>query len=257
VEFSEVLSYYAETQGEQFVELHNNNAEQVLLDGCSLKYKNKLYPLTGVLRADEYVARWVNDFALTKNPTNVGVVELVDTDGTIVDKLEYPNGQRKGTAYALIGYDAAGKELWHTTYAVTAGAPNIYQEYKTCEEGKVINEETGNCVKVTAVEEKTCGEGQYLNPLTGRCKAIETSTSSTTVCKEGYYLNEETGRCKKIVENTGTSYALQNETYEENSSFIAIAAVGIVVVVGLIYVIFEFRKEIRKFFDKVFRRVRK
>ena len=257
VEFSEILSYYAETQSEQFVELHNNNAEQVLLDGCMLKYKNKTYPLTGILKADGYVARVATDFTLTKNPTNAGVVELIDVDGEVVDRLEYPNGQRKGTSYALIGYDAEGKELWHTTYAVTAGEPNIYQEYKTCEAGKVINEETGNCVKVTEVEEKTCGEGQYLNPLTGRCKKIETTTASTTVCKEGYYLNEETGRCRKIVENTGANYSVATENYEEASSFVAVAAVAIVAVAGLIYVAFEFRREIAKFFRKVFGRVRK
>ena len=40
-QFSEILSYYETLQSEQFIELFNNGAESVQLDGCSLKYKNK------------------------------------------------------------------------------------------------------------------------------------------------------------------------------------------------------------------------
>ncbi|MBQ9180805.1 hypothetical protein IJ135_01790 [Candidatus Saccharibacteria bacterium] len=192
---SEIMSYYAEAKTEQYVELHNTKAEQVLLDGCMLKYKNKKYPLSGILKADGYVARYAEDFSLTKNPTTSNTIEIVDVNGEVVYKVEYPNGQKKGAAYALIGYDATGEEIWKTTYAVTPGEPNAYQEFRSCEEGKVINEVTGNCVKVTEVKEKICEAGQYLNPLTGRCKKLTETTSSTTKeCKEGYYYYEETGR---------------------------------------------------------------
>ena len=76
------------------------------------------------------------------------------------------------------------------------------------------------------------------------------------VCKEGYYLNEETGRCKKIVENKGAQYDLEPENYEEKSSFVALYAVIGVIGVGVVYLIYEFRREIIKFFGKVFRRFR-
>ncbi len=247
--FSEVLSYYAETQSEQFVEIYNSVAEQILLDGCKLRYKNKLYPLSGILKPEGYFARYLSDFSITKNPTNSGVIEIIDIDGGVVDKLEYPNGQRKGTAYALIGYDEYGKELWHTTYSPTPGEPNNYQEFKTCEEGKVINEETGNCVKATTIEEKTCEEGQYLNPLTGRCRKIEAESAEKT-CEEGYILNKETGRCKKVVENNGADYSLKVENYEEDSSFVALGAVILIVTAGVIYVGYEFKDEIKKFFKR-------
>ena len=256
VTVSEILSYYAESQSEQFIELYNSNSEQVLLDGCSIRYKNKLYPLTGILKPDAYQARYLTDFSITKNPTNINTIEILDTNSTVVDKVEYPNGQLKGTSWALIGYDDKGEKLWRTTYAVTPGAPNIYQEFRTCESGKVINEATGNCVKVTEATVKTCAEGQYLNPLTGRCKKLPTATSTTTECKEGYILNEATGRCKKIKENTGASYALATETYEESSSFVALYAVIGVVVAGLAYAVYEFRHEIKKLAHKVFRRSR-
>ena len=248
--FSEILSYYETSQSEQFIELYNANAEQVLLDGCYIKYKNKSYELNGIIQADEYKVRNLYDFSLTKNPTSSNILELVDVNGEVVDKLEYPNGQRKGTSYALIGYDENGAKIWRTTYAVTPGEANNYQEYKTCEAGKVINEETGNCVKVTTVAVKVCGEGQYLNPLTGRCKKIEIESIKT--CKEGYELNPETNRCRKIKENTGAEYALVSETYEEKSNFVAVYVVIGIVILGVGCVIYEFRHEILKFFHKVF-----
>lgn len=248
--FSEILSYYESLQREQFIEIYNSGAENLLLDGCYVRYKNKNYPLVGIVNADGYFVRYLDDFKLTKNPTNSNTLEIVDSSGKIVDKLEYPNGQRKGAAYAMIGYDEKGEEIWKVTYAPTPGEPNNYQEFRTCEVGKVINEVTGNCVKVTSVTEKICGEGQYLNILTGRCKKIPES-SGGTVCKEGYYLNTETGRCRKIQENSGADYALVPETFKEEKSFVALYLVLGVVGVGLIYIIYEFRHDIGRFFRKI------
>lgn len=254
VQFSEVLSYYENSADEQFIEFYNPTQDQILLDGCKIKYKNKFYPINGILKPEGYSVRFLNDFNLTKNPASVNTLEIIDINGETVDTLGHPNGQRKGTSYAFIGYDEKGGEIWHVTYAPTPGEPNNYQEYKTCEAGKVINEETGNCVKVTSVTEKVCGEGQYLNILTGRCRKYEVTTEKT--CKEGYYLNEETGRCKKIQDNTGADYGLTPETYEEKSSFIALYAILGVVLLGIGYAIYEFRAEFKKCFDKVFRRSR-
>ncbi|MBR5939374.1 hypothetical protein IKZ77_02365, partial [Candidatus Saccharibacteria bacterium] len=238
----------------QFIEIYNSGFEQVLMDGCKLKYKNRFYELSGILKPEEYFVYFPKEFSLTKNPTNVGVVELADFNDEILDKLEYPNGQRKGTSYAFIGYDESGDEIWRTTYAPTPGEPNNYQEFKSCEVGKVLNKETGNCVKVTSVAEKVCADGQYLNPLTGRCNKIKTVTERT--CKEGYELNPETGRCRKVKENTGANYSLVPEEYEEGSVFVALYVVVGIIIAGLVYLIFEFRREIKKLFGKVFRRFR-
>ena len=254
--FSEILSYYETSQSEQFIELYNSGAEQILTDGCNLRYKNKSYPLSGIVKPEGYLVRYATDFRLTKNPTSSNSVELIDADGEVLDKLEYPNGQRKGTSYMFVGYDEAGKEIWRVSYAITPGEANNYQEYKTCEVGKVLNEATGNCVKVTSVTEKVCPEGQYLNILTGRCRKIPEITSSEVKCKEGYYLNEETGRCRKMQNNDGADYALDVEQYEESSSFVALYAVIGVALVGIIYVVFQFRREIAKLIRKVFRRFR-
>lgn len=254
LEISEILSYYDSSKTEQFVELYNNSAEQILMDGCAIRYKNKMYVLKGILRPEAYFAYYSTELALTKNPTNMNYLEIVDVDGVVVDKMSYPNGQKKGTAYAMIGYDKDGKKIWRTTYSPTPGEPNNFQEFKACEEGKVINEETGNCVKVAKVTTKPCPAGQYLNILTGRCNKVKTETTKT--CKEGYYLNPETGRCNKIRNNDGADYDLKPETYEEKSAFTALYAILIVVGLILIYVIYEFRHEIGKLLGKVFRRFR-
>lgn len=252
--FSEILSYYESSRSEQFIEVYNLGSEQILMNGCKIRYKNKNYELQGVIGPEKYFSYLPLEFSLTKNPTNSGVLELIDTNDDVLDKLEYPNGQRKGTSYALIGFNEFGEEIWRTTYRPTPGEANHYQEFKTCEEGKVINLETGNCVKVTSVAEKICGEGQYLNVLTGRCRKIE--VASEKICKEGYELNPETGRCRKIKENTGAEYSLEAKDFEEEESFIALYAVLGVVGIGVGYLIFEFRVEILKLFCKVFRRVR-
>lgn len=246
---TEILSYYEVTQVEQFIELYNSGSEQVLLDGCRIRYKNKEYELSGIVKPEEYSVYYPVGFNLTKNPTNENTLEIIDTDGVVVCKMSYPNGQRKGTAYALIGYDATGEEIWRTTYAPTPGTNNNYQEYRTCEVGKVINEATGNCVKVTSITEKTCKEGYYLNPLTGRCKKNEITTEK--MCKEGYYLNPETGRCRKIIENTSADYGVELEQFEEKTSFVALYAVIVVVMAGVLYLIYEFRHQIAKAWRRI------
>ena len=52
--FSEILSYYEVLMSEQFIELYNLNSEQILLDGCKIRYKNKNYILSGIVRPEEY-----------------------------------------------------------------------------------------------------------------------------------------------------------------------------------------------------------
>ncbi len=255
LEFSEILSYFETSKSEQFVEIYNSGDEQVLLNGCSLRYKNKTYPLSGVLKSGGYLARYATDFTLTKNPSSENIIELLDTDGVVVDKLVFYHGQKRGVALAQFGYDRNGKEQWRQTYALTPGEANNFQEFQSCPEGKVLNADTGNCVKATTLSvAKECPAGQYRNPLTGRCKSYNTSKTSTSKpCPEGYERNPETNRCRKIVNNSGADYALETEDYEQNTSFIALWAVLGVVVAGLLYIIFQFRAEIKKLWSKVFK----
>lgn len=254
--FSEILSYYETSQSEQFIELYNPTSEQVLLNNCQIKYKNKLYPLEGIVEPDGYFIRLLTDFALTKNPTTKNTIELVNQSGQVASELTYYNGQKKSTSYAHIGYDEEGKPIWRSTFTPTPGAKNIYQAYKPCEEGRVLNEETGNCVKPTQITEKTCKEGYYLNEDTGRCNKISSATTEEKVCKEGYYLNPLTNRCKKLVVNNGADYALKYEkTDSSTSSFVALGAIIVLIFLTIGFIILEFRKEIKNCTQKVFHRL--
>ena len=273
--FSEILSYYEDMQMEQFVEFYNGGSEAIMMGGCKIRYKGKVYDLDGEVAPGGYTVRWATDFKLTKNPTSSNTLEILDVDGEIVDILEYSSGQKMGTTWALVD-DGAGEKDWRLTYAPTPGEENIYQKYRACEEGYYLNETTGRCRRVVVEEEKVCKEGYYLNEATGRCRKIiveeekickdgyylnedtgrcrKMTVEEEKVCEEGYYLSEETGRCRKIVENTGAKYELTKETYEEESSFVALYAILGVVGVGVGYIVWEFRQETKKFFKKLFHR---
>lgn len=263
LEFSEILSYYAENKSEQFIELYNPTDRKIDLSFCSIRYKNKSYTLSGTVLPNSYFAIYPSTlaptFALTKNPSSSNTIELLDAKKSVVDLLAYPHGQKKSTSYAKF-YDAAGEEIWEITYAMTPGIENHYQEFRTCPSGKVINPDTGNCVKVSASAESSiaeCPAGKYRNPLTGRCKSFESASSTEPKpCAAGYERNPETNRCRKIVaENDGAGYALVPSTSSSKSTFIALGAVALVVGLGIIYIILQFRHEIARAIRKIKQRL--
>ena len=243
--FSEIFTYYEDSADEQFIEVHNTNSESIQLDGCAIEYKGKEIALSGVLGADDYLARYTPEISLTKNPSKSNELKLVDVNGEERDSLTYYHGQKKGVAYAQFDFLWSGEENWQQTYSLTPGEPNAYQQYKTCPEGKAINEATGNCVKVTseAVLE-ACPPGKYRNPLTNRCKSIFTASTELEPCQEGYERNPETNRCRKIVSNSGADYAFAMDTKEGDTNFIAFGVLGAIGVMGVAYVTWQFRREI-------------
>ena len=165
------------------------------------------------------------------------------------------------------------------TYARTPAADNVYQEFKTCPEGKIINPDTGNCVNepnLTEAALKLCPEGKYLNILTGRCKNLPTATTAAA-CKEGYYRNPLTGRCKKNVETTTKTCAdgyelnpetnrcrkirasnlsdypveeIKEEQYDNPKIFVALWAILALGASVIVYIVIQFRHEIVKFFSR-------
>lgn len=261
LQFSELYSYYTESATEQFVEFYNPTDAIIVLEGCALRYKNKTYNLSGTIAPDGYFAYYParnnSSFTLTKNPTSSNTLELLDTNGSVADILEYAHGQRKSAAYALV-YDPNGEEIWVQTYALTPGVANSYQEYRNCEAGKVINIATGNCVKATDASSTAtdCPDGKYRNPLTNRCKSIESNSMELKPCAEGYERNPETNRCRKITtKNEGADYALVPTTYSSKSTFVALSVVILLVSLGGIYVVWQFRLEIARAFRKTRQRL--
>ena len=259
IEFSEILTYYSENAAEQFIELYNHTDQTVELSACALRYKKKVYSLSGELAAEKYLvfypAQNATPFTLTKNPNKSNLLELVSADGAIIDILEYAHGQKKGTSYAKF-YDAQGEELWQLTYAATPQAQNVYQEFRSCPAGKTINRSTGNCVKITTATQDAatadCPAGKYRNPLTGRCKKIESASTEPKPCAAGYERNPETNRCRKVAaDNDGASYALVPTTYSSDSTFVALGIVILLVSLGVIYIILQFRREIARAVRKI------
>lgn len=253
LEFTEVLSYYSEIQTEQFIELYNVTDQPINLSGCTLSYKKKLYALNGNISPDGYFViyphQFTPQFSITKNPNSTNSIELLDIDGSTVDILIYSHGQKKATSYAKF-IEADGSESWSLTYAPTPGSINVYQEFRTCPTGKVINPATGNCITVTLTSNNTsteCPAGKYRNPLTGRCKKLESSTTEPKPCAEGYERNPETNRCRKIkAENDGAGYALIPATNSSTSTFAAFGLVILLVMLGVVYIILQFRHEIAR-----------
>lgn len=256
LQFSELLSYYETDSDEQFVEVYNGTDHDINATGCQVRYKKKNYLLNGVIPPDGYLARYFPEVTLTKNPTSSNDLDLIDTDGTVIDTLTYYNGQKKGVSYAAFGYQNNGKAQWLQTYHPTPGEANDYQQYKTCPAGKVINEATGNCVNATSLDTTLapCPAGKYRNPETGRCKSYA-SDSEQKPCAEGYERNPETGRCRKIRNNDGASYELEPDNFGDTTAFVAIAAIAIIVGIGLVYVIVQYRHEIGQFFGKLRNRI--
>ena len=249
LEFSELLTYYADDKSEQFIEFYNSSSKSIPLDQCRLRYKNKAYPLATsptAIAPDSYFVYYPT-IVLTKNPNTASLYELLDVNDDIVDSIELPHGQKKSASFALTEQTTDGLNLWQITYAPTPGNSNIYQEFRTCPIGKVINVTTGNCINAATLDtvEKDCPAGKYRNPATGRCKSYDTDNSETTECKEGYERNPETGRCRKIKQNNGADYPLVPITDKtDNTSFVAIWALIGILALGLVYVLFQFRRDI-------------
>lgn len=279
--FSEIYSYFENDYSEQFVELYNSTDEIITLGSCKIYYKNKPYEMSGEVYPGGYHIHQNANMKLTKNPTTSNSLSLLDFDGKEIATMDYYNGQKKMTSFAFFGIDSNGAEVWLQTYAVTAGSENIFQEFKSCATGKIINPSTGNCINFLEDEAlpdcplgkyrnpetnrcksydtltsilAPCADGYYRNPTTNRCKKIDTSTTELAPCAEGYERNPETNRCRKTRNNDGADYGVEPISYSDEASFVAYVALATVVAGGLLYIVFQFRYEIGKFLRHIFKK---
>lgn len=98
---TEIYSYYQEDSSEQFVELYNSTAEDVVLDNCRLNYKKKSFPLSGTLGPGQYYAFQDDDLLLTKNPTKDIMLSIIDANDETITTATYGKKQKRGTSFAL------------------------------------------------------------------------------------------------------------------------------------------------------------
>ncbi len=119
-----------------------------------------------------------------------------------------------------------------------------------CPAGQYRNPLTNRCKKIATATSTTlaaCPAGQYRNPLTNRCKKITTTSATTKECAAGYERNPETNRCRKIKStsgNDGTDYAVTPTVKSDKTSFVGLGIVLLIALLGLVYVVLQFRREI-------------
>jgi hypothetical protein len=162
--------------------------------GCIFHRGTIEVTLTGELGSGEYGVFAVENSKGLKQMNSSIAIYLYDKDFP-EEKIAVVSYKKvkDGASWAWFDGEESG---WLQTFAPTPGGENVYQQFQTCESGKMINPETGNCVKIPA-EQAECPEGQFRNPETGRCKKLVEEVS-LSVCPEGSFRNPETGRCKKF-----------------------------------------------------------
>jgi hypothetical protein len=270
-----VINELSLVEGKGFVEIVNETNESLMLDGCLFHRGTIEVGLSGVLGTGK-----LKSFVIDND---VGLKSMNSTIDVYLYDLDFPKEKISLVNYKAVKVDAAWAWFdteeftgWRQTFAPTPGAENEYQQYQTCEAGKMINPETGNCIKMSTTLTE-CPTGQYRNPETGRCRKIATATTlaacpegsfrnpetnrckklaSETVlaaCQTGYERNPETNRCRKIVDSSSPTFAVQNTpTSTETNIMIGVAAGCIGVTLAMI--VWSFRQEIGRGFRKIFRR---
>lgn len=249
--FNEIFSYYLDSPSEQFIELYNTSDHQIDLTGCSIKYRAKNFKLSGIIAPSDFYLFQSGTLSIPKASTRPQQFELIDSDGSIVSSLSYSTGP-KDSSYARFG------SSWLTTFRPTPNEANIYQQYRSCPEGKILNPKTGQCIKVATTKSKpakVCPAGQVLNPVTGRCKK-QPQTKTQKPCKAGYERNPATGRCRKIHKNTGANFDVVPVTGRHKTKFNAVSAIVAIAVIAVAYSLFAFRHKILDFMQPLIRFIR-
>ena len=143
----------------------------------------------------------------------------------------------------------------------------------TCKAGYEYVESADKCYKA-------CTSEQERNPETNRCRKKTSTSGSTsssssasssddseTTCKDGYeYVesagkcykactedqerNPETNRCRKKQDNDGADYDVEVPETGGSSAFVATGAIVALVLAGIGFVAFQYRAELKKFFEK-------
>jgi hypothetical protein len=263
------------SEPEKFIEIINTTAQTIDLTDCALRRGNGYIYLDGELTAGEIKSFDVANSTLvqTNSSVNIYVYDILQKKN--VATVAYK--AKSGASYAWL--TVGGVEGWYSTFAMTPGAENIYQQFQTCEAGKHINTATGNCVKdpeppAECAEnqyrnpetgrckkldsEKTlaeCAAGQFRNPLTNRCKKIA-SDDELSPCAEGWERNPETNRCRKTPIGSEAAYAVGPMSQGgESRTWLWIGAGGVVLLGAMIA--WQFHPEISRLWSKLIDRIKR
>lgn len=188
--------------GLEFIEIWNDTGSDVDLGMYTIEVGSKVYSLAdaGLLAAGSYKVLTNQDFNFSMLNTE-GVVRLGLVNGRVIDEVAYKDPV-EGFAWSLIDV------MWRYTNRPTAGAVNalsvpVIDEREvgvSCASNQYRNPGTGRCRQNTATVGSLapCRDGQYRSEETNRCRNIAQSTKALVPCKEGQYRSEESNRCRSI-----------------------------------------------------------
>ncbi len=284
LELSEVLAnpVGADT-GREFIELYNPNATPVSVNDYQLFVDDNLVDkLSGqtieptsylVLTNDTY------DFRLLNTSGQLSLLLA----GKLVDSTTY-DSPKDGWSWSKI----AG--VWQYTNQVTPAAANlalllpanndavVIAPTPACPAGQERNPDTNRCRKLVVADTNlACPAGQYRNPTTNRCRSIAATasvlascgpdeernpltnrchkvvlaSSESTACPAGQERNPATNRCRKLQVMPTADYAVAGvKTEQAAGSKLIWWLVGGVLLLCLIYALYEWRHEIVKLWQR-------
>lgn len=120
---------------------------------------------------------------------------------------------------------------------------------KACSSGQYRSPVTNRCRNIVSTStRKPCSSDQFRNPTTGRCKKIASIEDvALKMCGPGYERNKETNRCRKIKsENIPKAGYVPEKITTQQKDFMGWWAIAGVLVLGVLYGVWEWRFELAK-----------
>jgi hypothetical protein len=254
-------------EGKEFIELYNPNETSVVLDDYWLYVglegdDRYTFPPGSTIEPGAYkvFSNTEIDFSLLNSSSRVAVTLK---GGTPISEtplfIDPPDDQ----SWALIN------EVWSYTNNPTPGSANIASTeiisdatavqvfLKPCAANQYRSLETNRCRLIPVANSVTaCKDGQYRSEETNRCRNIASDVTVPAPCAEGEVRNADTNRCRKIANIEKAEYGVLGAQTKSDGSWYGIAAIAGIVLAALSYAIWEWHREIARFFMGARSRIR-
>ena len=274
--------------GNEFIELYNSNmvdidlANYVMYIGTANAKFN--FPTGAHIHAGQYLTFSNDDIKYTLVNTT-GKVMVRSVDDILIDETPIYEDSSDGMAWALIddvwqytdqptpGSTNIASSIEFDAEIVVASnlapcAVNQYRSLETnrcrlivtsistlasCKDGQYRSEETNRCRSIASdVTALTpCDEDQERNPATNRCRSISAVLASSLVpCKEGQERNPATNRCRNVAGAMPLADYKPEQTNDPTNNYMILWSLAVVLLVAIIYGIWEWRHEVVGVFRK-------
>ncbi len=184
----------------------------------------------------------------------VGVVSNLPTPGFAneTDPEAEDGGLGEGVS-TILADCGAGKYRNPETNRCKA-LESVAAELASCAADQERNPATNRCRKITSATASLvpCAAGQERNPETNRCRKIGSIESELKPCAEGQERNPETNRCRKASATVGGESLEQSVVAPRFNPLMYKPQIVGVLLIGLAgYGLYEYRQEIRSYYEKV------